>query len=80
MLRAAQDRKAGGNITEVTVAGLRTVTDFAKNRVIEREIFDLRYSLYLRAAGTDQADLWPDPRLERITRTRPLYRDAQEVI
>ena len=73
LLRAAQERKARGNVVEVSAAGVRTVRDFAKNTQVEREIFDLRYALHVRAAGTDDAAKWPDPALERISRTRTRY-------
>lgn len=76
LLSAAQARKAKGNISEVTAAGVRTVRDFSQNRRVEQEIFDLRYSLYRRALGTPEASIWTDPRLERVTRTRVNYIDS----
>lgn len=70
LLRAAQDRKARGNLTEVSAAGVRTVRDFSKNQSVEAEIFNIRKALWRL-----DPDSYPDPALERITRTRAYYRD-----
>ena len=76
LLRSAQERKARGNITEVTAAGVRTVRDFGQNKTVEEEIFRLRWSLY-RATKDDPNSIWTDPRLERITRTRVDFSQAR---
>jgi hypothetical protein len=68
LLRAAQLRRAGGNITEVTAAGIRTAFGTTDAASMADDIFQIRYSLFLRAPSE-----WPDPRLERITRTRTRY-------
>ena len=67
LLRSCQERKARGNISQVSGAGITTTRDVSKQH-LEREIFNIRYSLWLR-----DPDNWADPRLERITRTRTRY-------
>jgi hypothetical protein len=71
LLAAAQQRKARGNVIEAMAAGVRTRREFASMRGVEDEIFNLRYSLFLRSAKTDSP--YANPCLERIRRTRARY-------
>ena len=71
LLAAAQQRKARGNVIEVSAAGVRTRRDYGDNSKVEKEIFDIRYSLFLRSAKSDAP--YPDPTLEKIRRTRARY-------
>jgi hypothetical protein len=75
ILDALQARQTGGAITEVNAAGVRMVRDLggSGNSRVEVEILRVRYSLYRRALGTEEAQNFANPYPERIRRTRARY-------
>jgi hypothetical protein len=74
ILEKLQGRQTGGTITEFSAAGVRTVkTVESTNSRVETEILRVLYSLYLRARGTGEANKWPNPYVQKITRTRARY-------
>jgi hypothetical protein len=76
ILEKLQKRQTEGLLVEVSAAGVRTTRDIGRaggNSKPEIEILRVRYSLYLHALGTDEAENWPNPYQERIVRTRTRY-------
>lgn len=73
LLESVNNSITKGHITEVSAAGVRTVrgpADISQLRMVRR---DIKYSLYLRAAGTAESAKYPDPWANRIRRTRTRY-------
>lgn len=68
-----QGRLANGAVTGFSAAGVSESRQ--PGGAFDSEIQTLRvlYSLHLRAAGTDDADVWPNPYASRVTRTRARY-------
>jgi hypothetical protein len=75
LLESLQKRQVSGGIIEVLAAGVRTTRDFSKSGTsrVEVEIKRVLYSLFLRAAGSDEAADWPNPYAGRIRMTRTRY-------
>ena len=77
MLTTLQERQLKGTITQVSAAGVSTIRELGRNATMnartETEIKRVLYSLFLRAAGTENAQDWPNPYASMIRRTRARY-------
>ncbi len=79
LLARAQQQLVDGRTSELTIGGnngMRTRRDVHEKHDPEKQIFQLRYSLWLRSqqVGTDaQKAKYTNPQKERITRTKPNY-------
>jgi len=78
MLDRLQSRQYNGSIAGASAAGVsvtRTQGGGNLNAWTDALILRVRYSLYLKAIGSDEADNWPNPYATRNTRTRAYYRE-----
>ena len=67
------DGDPNGAVTGFSAAGVSESRQPGGNGDSEIQIRRVLYSLYLRAADTDDADRWPNPYSSRVTRTRTIY-------
>ncbi len=80
ILKSLQDGQAGNSVKEIYIAGQRVIkgpNTIAASYRPDVEILRVRYALYLIASATGyaggDANLYPNPYRERITRTRANY-------
>ena len=75
ILETLQDRQSKGLLAEVSAAGVRVTRDMRRGDQsrTETEILRVLWSLFIRAAGTEEAVNWPDPYANRIQKTRASY-------